>query len=456
MEEQRKTELPRLPKAPGWAQEALAPVKPPFAASRKECVLAFLLYLLAYVYLGSQWWGLPLFAAGFIAAGEYMFRDVKRPYESWVWLFCVVVIVGCLTWRELHPDRYDSQLTGQVVQEYAIPAGLAWLAMHILAVYWLMCRAGCLTGGESGHLLPLDALFAFIVIPFKNFFLRIRCVIYALKPKKDRTVNAGAIAGAMFAVFAALVLLVLAMTQLSAADDTFSELLGEIQQALTPDLDQPWVYRFLVSLPVGAYLFGLLAGLGRETPEAMHTRGGRALGVLPKLRAVPESIWVAALGVFSAVYLVFFFVQGRYLFGAFTRTLPESFTVAQYARQGFFELCRVMAINLTLFWLVTRTGRQERKSVRWMAAALLIESMLFAVIAVSKLALYIDCFGLTPLRVQSTWLVCVLLVGCGCALYTHLTGKKSMRAWMIFGAVTLAVLCAVQLPMRLPLPESPG
>ena len=75
------------------------------------------------------------------------------------------------------------------------------------------------------------------------------------------------------------------------------------------------------------------------------------------------------------------------------------------------------------------------------AAALLIESMLFAVVALSKLVLYIDCFGFTPKRLQSTWLVCVLLFGSACALYTHLTGKKSMRVWMIFGAVTLSLLC---------------
>lgn len=456
MEEHKNNEGSRPQEAPDWAKQTLAPIRPPFAASRKECILAFLLYLLAYVYLGSQWWALPLFAAGFLAAAEYRFRDVKRPRESWVWLFCVVMIVGCLTWRALHPDRFDSQVSGQLVMEYAIPTGLAWLALHLLAVYWLLCRAGRLTGGGSGHLLPLDALFAFIIVPFKNFFLRIRCVVFALKPKKERTANAGTIAGAVLAAFAALVLLALAMTQLSAADDTFSELLSGLRQALTPDLDQPWFYRLLLSLPVGAYLFGMLAGLGRETPEDMRRRGMSAEAALPKLRVVPQGAWLAALGVFSAVYLVFFFVQGRYLFGAFTRTLPESFTVAQYARQGFFELCRVMAINLTLFWLVTRTARQESKPVRWMAAALLIESMLFAVIAISKLALYIDCFGLTPLRVQSTWLVCVLLFGCGCALYTHLTGRKSMRAWMIFGALTLSVLCAVQFPMLVPAQEYLG
>ena len=441
MEEHKNSEFPRPPETPDWAQEALAPAKPPFSASRKEQLLAFGMYVLAYLYLGSGWWALPLFTAGFLAAGEYLCRDTRRPRESWVWLGCVVMIAGCLTWRNLHPNQYDSRLDVQVMQEYAIPSFLAYLALHILAVYWLLCRSGRLTGGESGHLLPLDALYAFVFVPFKNFFLRIRCVLFALKPKQERKVNAGAVAAAVLAAFVVLVLLVMVMTQLSAADDTFSDLLAGLRSALTFDLDQEWFFRFLLSLPVGTYVFGLLAGLGRETPETMRKRGASAEAALPKLRIVPEAVWLAALGVFSALYLAFFFVQGRYLFGAFTRAFPESFTVAEYARQGFFELCRVMAINFTLFWLVSRTARRESKPVRWMAAALLIESMLFAVVALSKLALYIDCFGFTPKRLQSTWLVCVLLFGSACALYTHLTGRKSMRIWMIFGAVTLALLC---------------
>ena len=141
MEEQRKNEFPRPQETPDWAQEALAPAKPPFSASWKEVLLAFGMYVLAYVYLGSGWWALPLFAAGFIAAGEYLYRDVKRPWESWVWLACVIMIAGCITWRSLHPNQYDSRLDVQVMQEYAIPSSLAFLALHILAVYWLLAKA---------------------------------------------------------------------------------------------------------------------------------------------------------------------------------------------------------------------------------------------------------------------------------------------------------------------------
>ena len=70
-----------------------------------------------------------------------------------------------------------------------------------------------------------------------------------------------------------------------------------------------------------------------------------------------------------------------------------------------------------------------------------LEGALTRVIAASKLGLYIDCSGFTPLRLQSFWLVTVLAAGCVCSLVTLFSGKKSFRAWMFFGAATLCLLC---------------
>ena len=63
MEDHKTNEFPRSPETPEWAQNALIPKRPPFSANRKEQLLAFGLYVLAYLYLGYQWWALPLFAA---------------------------------------------------------------------------------------------------------------------------------------------------------------------------------------------------------------------------------------------------------------------------------------------------------------------------------------------------------------------------------------------------------
>ena len=277
MEDHKINEFPCPPEASDWAQDALVPKKPPFSANRREQLLAFGLYVLAYLYLGYQWWALPLFTAGFIAAAEYLFREQKRSWESWVWLGCVLLVTGCIAWRGLHPYQYDSRYPELVNHEYILSEKLLLFILHIFAVYWLMSRSGRLTGGESGHLLPLDALYAFVIIPFKNFFLRIRCVLFALKPKKERKINAGAVAAAVLAAFVVLVLLVMAMTQLSAAEAArraggrLARSAGRVQRALSRV--------FLRAGPLS------VRRVHADAPGELHGRGVRPPGLL---RALPR------------------------------------------------------------------------------------------------------------------------------------------------------------------------
>ena len=126
--------------------------------------------------------------------------------------------------------------------------------------------------------------------------------------------------------------------------------------------------------------------------------------------------------------------------------LPEGFIVSEYARRGFFELCKVMALNFLLLWMATRSADEETrgsKGFRIACIALLLESMLFSAVSISKLCLYISSFGFTPLRLQSSWLAAVLLMGCAAWMYSLLTGKKVFKYWMYFGAVTLTALAVI-------------
>ena len=426
--------------------EAAAPAASPlpaskaFSASRREIIAAFVSYVLAWWYLfraylltggpdpGERIW-VMLFVLGFVGLTELLYRQSKRPRESWVWLGCMgVITLGILLDREGVWNQ-----------------GLHCLFLHLAAVWWVLCRSGRLCEGKSGHLLPLDGLHGFVIFPFKHFYLRIRTVIYAvgLPLRNRRKVKGITLLWSMLALLVALSLFALAVSLLSEADAGFNKLIGRVGDWFRFG-DRAYFYRFLFSLPVGQYLFGLLAGAGREEPERLRQRGEALCRWLERLRKVPNLVWAVLTGAFCLLYLLFFAVQSRYLFGAFTRSLPEGFIVSEYARQGFFELCRVMGINFVLLWLVTRVSRRpvrENRPTLILCLILLAESLLFAVVAFSKLALYIDCFGFTPLRLQSTWLVCVLFAGCLAALWTLLTGKKSFRAWLMFSALSLSFLC---------------
>lgn len=414
------------------AEETAAPVlpeKPPFSASLPEFWAALACYVLGWIWfdLDEPAW-LLLFVAGFVGLAELLHWQRPRPRESWVWLGCMLVLSASLVF-----ERYRAW------EEDIFPL----LFLHIFAVWWLLSRSGRLAEGESGHLLPLDALDGFIVFPFKHFFLRVRSLWYGLTHlgRGEKRLKTETIVWSAAAIVAAVLLFVKAVQLLMRADEGFGALLEGMADWFSFDFN--WL-RLIFSLPVGAYVFGLLAGAAREDEEALRAKGACVRYWLASLRKVPAPVFAALMAAFGLLYLAFFVLQGSYLFGAFTRTLPEGFVVAEYARQGFFELCRVMAVNFTLLWLAARLPEQplrERRLLRISALALLIESLLFAVIAASKIGLYIDCFGFTPLRLQSMWLVSVLAAGCVAALYTLLSGKKSFRAWMIFGAVTLSLLC---------------
>ena len=55
-------------------------------------------------------------------------------------------------------------------------------------------------------------------------------------------------------------------------------------------------------------------------------------------------------------------------------------------------------------------------------------------------ALYISIYGFTPLRLQSSWLVCVLFAGCVLWILNLFTGKRVFRLWMYFSGITLTLL----------------
>lgn len=411
--------------------------RPTFSATKKELIAALVSYFVSYIYIacGLNFTGAGpiVFAAGYIALVEYLCAERPRAWESWVWLGCMVssvcacVFAPCGVWGDF----------------------LTFVFAHIFAVWWTLSRAGVLLGGGSGHFLPYDALNGFVLLPFGNFFLRIRTWwSFASRTRREgKKINTSALLGSILAVLLAVVLLVSALNHLSSADAGFGTLVESVTDFFGNNINfVNFIGNFLLSILVGAYIFGLISGGTRLSAERLAEWRGQIESALGALRIVPSAVWNACLAAFIAVYAVFFVLQGGYMFGAFTRTLPENFTVAEYARRGFFELCRVMALNFVLLWLVTRMSTlpvRKRGISLALCVTLLAESILFAVIALSKLALYIDCFGFTPLRLQSTWLALVLLAGCAAALYSLITGRRSCRAWMIFGAVTLSALCWV-------------
>ena len=367
-----------------------------------------------------------IFVILFLVMGEIFYWKRKRSWESTAMM--IFVILGAVSVCFSVGSVWDT--------------GVKIFFTHLFGVYWVLCRSGRLAKGETSNLLPWDGITGFFVMPCKNWPLNVRTIITIFRDKKKRKANVTTLI-VILASIVGIILFLIAMSFLRNADAGFNSAMTAISDIFIFDIDFDIIPRLFITVFFATWMYGLFGGCYRETEAQVRNRGDLVMGFIEKLRKVPDLVWIIFIGLFSVFYILFFVIQGKYLFNAFIMKLPQEFTYSQYARQGFGDMCKVVVVNFILLWLATRTSVSNSKASKTACAVLTLESMLFALIGFLKIAMYINAYGFTPLRFQSIWAATVLFFACICFMINMLSGKKTMRIWFYVSAASLAVLCMV-------------
>ena len=172
------------------------------------------------------------------------------------------------------------------------------------------------------------------------------------------------------------------------------------------------VLRIVFGVPLAMLFFG-----------AMYANvTGRCRGALTKehrekflaaVSFVPNAAAYAAVTPLCVLYIIFLVVQAEYYFGGFSADVPAGMTYAEYARSGFFELCAVAVINAVVIiaLMVFTKKKEDGKSpvaLKIYSVVLCCFTLLLIAVAISKMAVYIGGYGLTRLRVYTSWFMILL------------------------------------------------
>ena len=149
-------------------------------------------------------------------------------------------------------------------------------------------------------------------------------------------------------------------------------------------------------------------------------------------------VGIPVASILSLLYLVFSVIQIVYLFLG-NMKLPEGYTYAEYAREGFFQLLAVSILNL----IVVLVGLYYFKPSKVLKAVLAIMSLCtFIMIASSalRMIIYIQYYYLTFLRILVLWsLVVLFLIFAGVIAYIVKESFPLFRYSMI--VVTCLYIC---------------
>lgn len=414
--------LPALPAAPYlWALAASYPL-----------AWLYVKKLLLINMFSGVW--LPVFAVLFLAGVEAMARALhRRPArESALWAGCWLALSCAMPWWGYQHTLSDWQMP-------------VW---HLFAVWFVLARCGMLAQGYTGILWFLDGVTGLILLPFGGFFRRMVTLWAGVRTVVRRGVQLRRLAVAVATVLITLLLCSTAWGLLSAADANFAAAGSWVRrwwQSLldTRSLTENFVV-FLLSLPVGAWLYGLVAGaLARQNPPCTQECFFRCLEPLRLLPAVTANVAVGAL---CAVYGLFFALQALEWLAA----APLGLTAHQasaFAVDGFWELLRILLLDFCVLVAVRFFGRQVLP--RPLAALFCLFGMGFAALAGAKLVVYIRLYAFTPRRVVAGWFLCVLALWTVLALVRVFRNIPAARIGLAALAVGFVLLSCVDLESRI-------
>ena len=275
--------------------------------------------------------------------------------------------------------------------------------LHATVTYYTLCRFQMLSLPNTSETILLDFFQGWIIQPFSHIFARmihvIKYILTHIRSKQIKTI--------LFSIIILIPLVLFALGQLSAIDQNFSALTNSLFRFIFHELISMNFYRIIWSIPVGAYLFGLISSCILSEKPFISYDGCREFFL--KKKVIPLISLRITTVVLLALYLAFFIFQLSDL--PTVLAAPTAQSSCEYAVRGFWNFFRIMGLNIVLILALNFLIRKEdTSSTKIDTYILLFTTICFNLLACLKLGLYFFTYGYTERRVIALWLLVAIFI----------------------------------------------
>ena len=407
--------------------------KEPFEPDFRDGIFAIVVFVLGFLF--ARWvlfhwqgWGVTAFTLIYCSATTvYLLKKgIYLEREGRFWL-AVVVLTGLSfsLWSNNGLEPWRS------------------LLLFFSGIYWVICATGLPVLGKTSNWIGLDYLNGLLFIPFKNFGIQYKSLAFLRREKRTQDSNfLSIILGLLLALLVSSMVLPLLIEADSGGFAKITKGILAFFQGIENQLLEI-IFNSFLGIPIGAYIFGLVAGCVHKRGTTINKEGIQkkiwSLKVLPAVTIYTVLVMVCGL------YVVFISSQLPYFFSAFFGERPEGWLVySEYARTGFFELCYIAAINLSLLTaanLLSKVPRQESKLLKMLNSLLAVLTLILISTALSKMLMYIGVYGLSVRRLLPSMFLIFLIIICGGVVAMQKWQFSILRLAACTGAVMLCLLC---------------
>lgn len=343
---------------------------------------------------------------------------------SVAWVLCLQIAYGMLHIQNLRRDGFylfgvfalgfSVFLSSNNFVQFVSCIGILILMFLILAGGFTNCSVWSFGQYFKGFFLLLFAVLSKIPEP----------ILFVYKHRKRDDHNGKQI---LIGFLIAVPLCIAAVSILASADWVFGHMIDSIFHK-HKGLSEFWTSTLLYVL---YFLFGFFAffcTLSAQTDKPTLPREKKAKQSKPLIAVV-------FTGCLSLVYLLFCFVQIAFLFFGKGDALPNNYTYAEYAREGFFQLLFVSGANMLLVMCCTRRFPINR-SLKILLTVISGCTYIMILSSAWRICLYVQTYGLTFLRILVLWFLTVLVVFMTAVIvYVHGKNFSMPRFFLTVGLI---------------------
>ncbi len=245
-----------------------------------------------------------------------------------------------------------------------------------------------------GFRIP-DYILTIIVTPFSILRRSLQAFAFLTVPSQKSSTQS--FKRVIIGIIMALPFLIIFGALFASADLAFKQLVDSIFRFKLPDELFGHVIFIVGTFVVGLGLFAYLFNVPPRKIEAEKDAADESQKAnMDRSIEVKVFLWLIA-GLF-AIFLIF---QIAYLFGGAINITQGTFTYAEYARKGFWELLIVAFFTLVILLIMDRFTKSRAARFAWFTLPSLVLSAEICIIIISafkRLMLYQSAYGLTTLR----------------------------------------------------------
>ncbi len=276
----------------------------------------------------------------------------------------------------------------------------------VLGIYWVYSI--CSDKDKIERFFVFSMLKAAVIMPFSNFTRLPKVIVCS--SKRSRISNNIRLAFLGLIVTIPLTLMVAGL--LTSADKGVKDMLEVFFDNITVKSVEI-IMQIVLGIPVALYIFGMLFSNVRKARKNILTDEQCEKG-LEQIRVVPNITVYSAVTPICLLYALFVISQIQYFISAFQGNLVKDYSYAEYARRGFFELCAIAVINLLVILFISLfsklNGEKKPFALKLYSAVISAFTLFIISTAISKMVMYIGKYGLTQLRIYTSWFMILLAV----------------------------------------------